>query len=415
MGSGRPKLYWRLVQDLDNEKSLSIAELVRQSDPSLFPKHILDAHGLAETRERAINALRGRARQYAIPYRIEAGQRKYRVYRLKLSFSDSFLKRACSAGEFRELKRLEQQSVSPRNKLAFKRFKKPLLFVAGVLFLTAAVAVLRPRAYDILKGQGVSAALAYITNVKIQTEESVYQRAWIEYRANHHEAAAQKALALLGDPRTSAKRGADCFYLLGEIKAATGFFRVSLGHYTEAHLIYQRLNRPQNLYLTSLGKAKALISMDQLDDAQAELNDALQWQRSAKDSNLGLYYSLLTALEIRKANYASALQAAMTTASIHEENENNDGLAMALSDVGFLQILLGNTREGLANTRRAEYLAVELGDRGKYVCNLVNYVLDDRLRNREPLPFVLQTIEDWIVRYNDRDLEYYLDLTETVY
>ena len=282
-----------------------------------------------------------------------------------------------------------------------------LLFSA----LTPALVRSSERVYEILRTQGSKKALAYVISNHEQGITAYYKSAWIDYRNNFFERAEQKAYVILSDKNTPVKVQADCYYLLGEIKAVTGGSRESIGSLLDAYRLYEQEERDANLYYCSLVMAKAYVGLGKFDEAKGMLDQALIHQsreREGKIRHLGNYYIERIRYCMRLGEFEEALEASQQEAIIFEEINDRDNLAGAYSNLGFWYAINGNLDMGWVYTVRAQNLIYQLEDDRRNTYNLVNFVLLQRLSGLSPEKRALDSINNWIKVHNDKELSYHI-------
>ena len=97
--------------------------------------------------------------------------------------------------------------------------RKPALMAVMTLMagLTAATYT-EPSVYDILKEDGIRAAMSALKNATMGDRHAYFQSAWLDYRNANGELAEKKVHRLLSSQDQDTDERGDCFYLLGELR-----------------------------------------------------------------------------------------------------------------------------------------------------------------------------------------------------
>ena len=299
-----------------------------------------------------------------------------------------------------------------RTGFGFKRIR--MFWVAAItmtIFSLATTAFFRPEAYDILRSEGLRAALAHIAQRKsAASPETLFNEAWIHYRDNDFSQAKEKVAKVL-ESRIPVKLKGDCFYLLGYLHIGQGAFNEALSYFREAHAYYLVLDRPDLLYLSYLALARSQTSLANYHEANALLDQALDhYQQAGETGPWGAFHAQRARVLIGLARYASALDSALKSAEAFEQDGDNDGLANAYSDLGFLYQLNGDFEQAYAFTIKAQTLIVHLGDPNRHYFNLINFILMDRCRGLAPATALIDAVETWARQSGDEELMYFLEL-----
>ena len=286
-----------------------------------------------------------------------------------------------------------------------------MLLMGTVGAAGAIVLVDEPLAYSILRTQGIRSALSYVATRETSDDLGYYQSAWIDYRAHNLGKAEKKLGSLLASKDTTVKVGADCHYLLGEIRVLQSQYDEAFREYSQAHGIYLSLGRNENLYLSSLGLAKASIRLQDYDRAKEYLDKSRAYYdvSSRKQKlELGLWFEMRAKLAFYQQDYTAAAGFAREGASLFEQNQHSS-LAYAYSNLGFFLCLDGALREGFAYTLLAQEKIVATGDRAAHVGNMVNFILYYR-STRLPYQFMIQQVEDFARQTGDLEMQHFLDV-----
>lgn len=283
------------------------------------------------------------------------------------------------------------------------------LIVLSGLVGTAAL-FLKPRAYRILREEGLNQALRYVYSSTPRDQKELYQQAWMDYRNADYQVSELKATQLLTNLVTSEKMRGDSWYLKAQICLATSRYEDAIDALDHADRTYQVTGPVSNQYRCALGMAKAYLGLGELEEVERYLEVAYDHYLSSAGlvPHLGWYYSVRVRLALRQGLYDEALDLTRTMAEIYEDHDEKDGLAGAWIDLGFLYMVNGNLQRGFHYTVRAQSLIMDMGDRRKHVYNLKNYILYQTCLGQEPDVHIISEIEHWSRLYRDDELRYYL-------
>ena len=275
---------------------------------------------------------------------------------------------------------------------------------------------LNPQIFTILRKEGILAALDSFRDVP-RDPESIFQRAWLEYRDNRFADARSSVYMLLHDDPSLELRGR-CYYILGAIDLATGHSAGALQHFSLAYSIFDQKNLHSNLHRTAVFLARAYMQLDQLEKAEEMLSLAWQHYEDDRDqqgriTHLATYYAEVTRFNFRSGHLDGALKSAHQGVAAAEQTGAKDDIAEAWSNLGMAYLLQGNRRKGLLYTTRAQFLIFELGDQRRSVFNMINFVLLERIEGQVD-EVLLEAVNRWIAAHNDHDLRIQLNLALTI-
>ena len=314
----------------------------------------------------------------------------------------------------------KHKSESARNRLfSFKFFSrrkiysKRLIMVAFFsILLTAATMTIftdPARILEILKTHGPKAAALYTVAAKDQGAEAYFLSAWVDFRNNRFETAESKAFELLKDGELPDNVKGDCFYLLGYLRSVSGHFENAYLYLNDARHYYEKKNRFQALYSTSLAMAKYSLYLGEVDRAESLLGEALDYHQQSEDKcQLSAYYALAARVAAKKGALRAALEYGQKRLDLVIDNNDIDSKAGAYSELGYLYLLNGDLARGQDFTLQAQSLIFKTGDERRNVYNLINFVV---LAKRQGIdaPHAVESIRNWIDVYQDKELQIFLD------
>lgn len=238
-------------------------------------------------------------------------------------------------------------------------------------------------------------------------------RGWSHYRNGDLDTARRLGHQILVEEGTDKYTG-DGYYLLGEIESATTQGELSLAYFSKAYALYAESEFPTEMYLAALGRAKALMRLDRLEESEKAFSAALAAHPKANKeyADIVYYYLLFTELSARKGDYAEGLKMAQLAYDSVEGTTKRESLAEAHMTLGLFYTLVGDHERGLAQTLDAERLIHELGDEKKLMYNLVNTVLADRCLGNDASPEI-EEIGNWATMNSDETILFYLNLAKS--
>jgi tetratricopeptide (TPR) repeat protein len=264
-------------------------------------------------------------------------------------------------------------------KRPFRRLRKRYFLVAALclsFLMVGGTSILRPKVYQILNEEGLEAALSYLGNPgKKSSPEQTFQMAWLKYREGKFAEAQTMAHELLSNESITVKIEADCQYLLGHLATETGKSQEAITHFLVAQSIYEDLNRPQNLYVNTLGMTKALILSGDFDQAEDHLEKALGYHEAApRQTKYESFLQLSILFHERLGEYPQVLRLVEEVLKRFHNSQNEDLYAEALSTKAYSLAALGDYHASLELSLRAGYEFFRFGDERQYMFNMVNFV-----------------------------------------
>ena len=238
-------------------------------------------------------------------------------------------------------------------------------------------------------------------------------RGWSHYRNGDLETARRLGHQILVEQGTNKSTG-DGYYLLGEIESATAQGELSLAYFNKAYMLYNESELPTEMYLASLGRAKAFMRLGRLGESEKAFSIAMAILPKANQEYADIvhYYLLYTELSARTGDYTEGLKMAQLAYDSVKGTAKRESLAEALMTLGLFYTLVGDYERGLAQTLDAERLIHELGDEKKLMYNLVNSILADRCLGSDASPEI-EEIENWATMNSDEIILFYLNLAKS--
>jgi tetratricopeptide (TPR) repeat protein len=289
--------------------------------------------------------------------------------------------------------------------------KGKILIISGLIFF-AGFTLYRlnnssNNIYEMLRTGGPKTTLSYIMS-KDERYKITYEKAWTLYRNLQMSESRNLIYKLMGTDND--KLLADCYYLLGHIAFYEHSYLASIDYFNKANLKYEKLYLHENLFYSWLGISICQIDMRYMDESETSLSNAIMHFKIASQAGvmtldksqlkrkemigLAQYYLMRKRLELAKGNIKEALMNADNCRIFYNAIGSKNGEANALSDLAYINMILGNVEAGLKYAFEAQHMIVELNDEQKYVHNLLSFLIYFKC-NKIPYDTIVKKIEDF--------------------
>lgn len=299
--------------------------------------------------------------------------------------------------------------VRAKNQLVngFKQ-RKAAVFAGTLVIALLTVAANRyspAEGWKVLREVGPVAALDWIKDPRTPRER--YIQAWTHFAKGELEKA-----AFLNRPlqnvRIDLKTRADALYLAGLLEERKGSNQTMV-LYSSAVDLYADLGKMHNMHQTYLTMAYFLVNQKDYGLAQRYLDMATTLPIEGPDP--AYFYEVESELDFGLGRYENALLASRRSLAAYEGRDVVATTRMK-SNVGFYQILTGDSEGGLWTSLEAERMILEQGLGKLYHYNLLNFYLHQKCVGLGGEAYA-RMIESAIVENDDHSLKKYMDFART--
>ncbi len=269
--------------------------------------------------------------------------------------------------------------------------RRKLWISAGILTTLLAVAALEyapMEGWRILKEEGPAAAIQWVKDPRTDREKII--RAWSFYSNGGHEEAEALAKDLFARKKVS-KEKADALYLSALIDSRRGG-GYALEYFQRAEAYYRQLGKWSSLFQVQVSTANHYAALDDPETATIYLDRAedLLPQISSGSANLAYFYETEAEVFFRAEMYEHALEASVKSLDLYGKSQSvidQNGVARALGNTAFFQVLLGDYQSALQNLVEAESLVLNLGNQRQFYYNKLTYYLLYKCMGFEAAPY----------------------------
>ena len=263
--------------------------------------------------------------------------------------------------------------------------------------------------FQVLRVEGPIAALNYFkAQQQKQSDPGVqFGMAWAKFEAGDLVGAELGCNALLAKRSLPEKMAANSAFLLAYLEARTGRYDESMQHFHYALDIYENIGHHGNIFRSYLGLAEVAMYLNDMDGALYNLDQAWIVNEIAAKP-LGQYYHLRAKHAFLEKDFDLALHFSKKRYEAHREDNYRNGMANALSDIGFYLILTGHPDQAFDKTMEAQELLNKTGDEDTHYYNLINFILLRRCEGRS-VNSMVESVQIWIQKVNDMNLKNYLE------
>ena len=320
-------------------------------------------------------------------------------------------------GQLRSVETKPISSHKSRRPSIFR--KKWRSFAAAASFLvvlsltSAAISLSHVNFFEILKTQGLNAAIRAIADADMSSPEGQFQIAWVEYREAEYKTARNMANHILSLSNIGDKTRADCHYLLSELDLIDHDYYRANQEAQSAFKIYNKLGLIRNMHHTAVLKADIANTLGDYDRSKDMLKLALKLYKNDVDGtieSLGNYTQAEYSLAFWTGKSKKAIKLGIEQVEIYEESGENDMLPSAYSNLGLAYALSGDTKQGLYYTLKAQDLLYDLKDDRIRTFNYINMIVLQRNLGQEPDPKIVERVVEWSTMEHDPEILKYLSL-----
>ena len=330
--------------------------------------------------------------------------------------------------ELGEIERAKKETESAESGSQMEKKEKPFLMrllslsafnrkwrwvggitVGGLALAMVAMVTVYPEGYRIFKEKGPGAALDYFVSFEKSYPNDpklAFGKAWSKFAVGELDEAERDCLAILQNDRTPNVTIGNCYLLLGKIKMRTGHYPEAREYYGKCLEIFERENRPGNLYKTYCALAVLALESDDLPEAEIFLFEAEAINRWA-EMNPGEVYQLRAEVAFRRHDYPTALDFSKRYHDANEERGNIHETVNAKINVGFYQLLNGDLEAAFQSTVEVQLLLPEIRDRNMAYYNLLNLLFVRRCEGK-PTEGLVATLNKFIEEEGDQRLKHFV-------
>lgn len=267
--------------------------------------------------------------------------------------------------------------------------------------------------YELISKRGLKYATKYIRDNKTRYRHT-YADAWVNFNNGHIKDSKESIDYLMNETRDPKIIG-NCHYLRGYISLRELNHTTATNDFLKSIQEYTKISAYENLFYAYLGLSVSYMDSGDIIQSEGSLHHAItNFKIISNDLNkkyhrgLAEYYMVRKRLELLKGNLPNALINAENSLIFYRSIESKTGESNALSDIGFIHMLIGNYDLGWEYTLKAQSIIIKLEDDKKFVYNQLNILIYLRCHGMN-YQYLIEEIENRIVTFHDNKLQKYLN------